>query len=461
MSYRYIQIGILLLFSISVMPAVAGEVSEFRLNNGLKLIIKEDHRAPVVVSQVWYKVGSSYETEGRTGLSHMLEHMMFKGTQKYGSNEFSQIMAANGASENAFTSTDYTAFFQTIAKDRLALSFELEADRMHNLVLNQDEFTKERQVVLEERRSRTDDDANSALYEIFMATAFQTSSYRNPIIGWKNDIEQYELADLQTWYHQWYGPNNATLVVVGDVEPNEVFKLAQQYFDTVPTIKVPSSKSRIEIPQVGTKRVTVRLPAKLPYLVMGYKVPSLKTVSPEREWEVYALEILSELLSGSDSARFSKYLERGQQIATVAYASYSLYDRLETLFEISGIPAEQHTTEELETQLRDQISQLQTTQVSLEELNRVKIQLRASKTYELDSMFYQGMKIGMLESIGLDWHSIDDYLTKIDAITSEQLQTIANKYFIDDHLTIAVLDPQPITGQQTTQNLHHEEGGIH
>ncbi len=454
MSYQYV-LGILL-FCFSVTATIAGEVSEFKLNNGLKLLVKEDHRAPVVVSQVWYKVGGSYEVEGKTGLSHMLEHMMFKGTEKYPSGKFSQIMAANGASENAFTGADYTAFFQTIANDRLALSFELEADRMQGLKLSTDEFVKERQVVLEERRTRTEDDPNSLLYEYFQATAFQTSSYHNPIIGWKNDIEEYTLADIQDWYHQWYVPNNAVLVVVGDVEPQAVLNLAQKYFEPIPAAKISPAKSRIEVSQLGSKRIVVKRPAKLSYLIMGYKVPSLKTIAPEQQWKIYALDLLSELLSGSDSSRFTKHLVRGQQVATAAYASYSLNARLETLFELSGIPTEQHSVAELENSLLKQINQLKTELVPIEELNRVKIQLRASKVYEQDSMFYQGMKIGMMETVGLDWRLVDDYLTQIEAITPEQIQAVANQYLIDDRLTVGILEPQPIQEQQV-----HNAGEIH
>jgi zinc protease len=433
-----------LLFSTSL---IAGEVHEFTLDNGLKLIVKEDHRAPVVVSQVWYKVGASYELEGKTGLSHMLEHMMFKGTKKHPPGEFSRIMAVNGASENAFTGTDYTAYFQTLEKSRLHLSFELEADRMRNLVLVEKEFLKERQVVAEERRTRTQDRPTSLTYEYFMATAYQTSPYHNPVIGWMSDIQNYTIADLQAWYQRWYAPNNATLVVVGDVEAQAVFALAKQYFGPLKPIQIIPPNQRPEVKQLGLKRITVKLPAKLPYLIMGYKTPVLTTLSKENQWEAYALEVLANILDGGDSARLSKNLIRGEQIATSLGVSYDSFSRLTELFIISGIPTKNHSVSELETALRKQIKQLQTLRVDKAELERVKTQLRAAQVYELDSIFYQGMKIGLLETVGLDWRLFDSYLDNIKAVTAEQVQAVARKYLKDELLTIAVLEPQPLKGK--------------
>jgi len=206
------------------------QVHEKILKNGLKILVKEDRRSPVVVTQIWYKVGSSYEPNGITGISHMLEHMMFKGTKKYPAGEFSKIIAENGGNENAFTGQDYTAYFQTLEKSRLEISLKLEADRMRNLNLLEKELLKELEVVTEERRMRTDDKPRSKMYEHFMALAFSNSPYKNPVIGWPGDIAAYKVEDLNAWYRRWYAPNNATLVVVGDVEPNAVFALAEKYF---------------------------------------------------------------------------------------------------------------------------------------------------------------------------------------------------------------------------------------
>ncbi|MBE9561709.1 MAG: insulinase family protein, partial [Proteobacteria bacterium] len=394
MFYKYLQLLVLFCFSTTLL---AGEIHEFTLDNGLKLIVKEDHRAPVAVSQVWYKVGNSYEQEGKTGLSHMLEHMMFKGTEKYSLGEFNRIMEINGASQNAFTGIDYTAYFQTLENTRLPISFEMEADRMRGLVLVEDEFIKEREVVKEERRTRTDDRPISLLYEYFRATAYQTSPYHNPVIGWMSDIGNLQLADLQAWYQQWYAPNNAIVVVVGDVEPQAILKLVKQYFGSLQPSEIKPPNSRPEVEQFGVKRIKVKLPAKLPNLMMGYKVPVLAT-QPE-QWEVYALEVLAYLLDGGESTRLSKNLVRGQQVANSVGASYNLFSRLESLFTIQGIPTDNNTVEKLETAIYDQIEQLKDKLVEQQELEMVKTKLQASQVYELDSLFYQGMKIGLLETI--------------------------------------------------------------
>ncbi|MCP4698129.1 MAG: insulinase family protein [Gammaproteobacteria bacterium] len=422
--------------------AQAGQVHEYMLDNGLKLIVKEDHRAPVAVSQIWYKIGSSYEQSGKTGLSHLLEHMMFKGTNRYAAGEFSRIMAANGARENAFTSADYTAYFQRLEKSRLRVSFEMEADRMRNLVLEETEFAKEKKVVIEERRLRTDDKPTSLAYEVFKATAYQTSPYQNPTIGWLSDIQNLSLADLQAWYTQWYSPNNATLTVVGDVVPREVLALAKKYFGPLKSAPAIKPLSRPEVKQLGIKRVVIKRPAKLPYLIMGYKAPVLKTAT--NEWEPYALEVLAEVLDGDDSARLTKHLVRGQEIAASVGAGYDLYSRLTDLFVFSGVPAGDHSVSDLETALREQIKQAQETLVTKSELDRIKIRLQTSKIYELDSVFYQAMQIGMLETVGLNYKLLDEYVDKVTAVTPEQVQAAARKYLLDEGLTVAVLEPLPL-----------------
>jgi zinc protease len=215
---------------ITLPSLVLADVKEYQFDNGLKLIVKPDHRAPVAVTQVWYKVGSSYEYNGITGISHQLEHMMFKGTENLGPNEFSKIIAANGGRENAFTGRDYTAYFQTMEADRVEVSFRLEAERMRKLVLDEAELLKEREVVAEERRLRTEDSPTAMTRETFNAAAFMNSPYHHPIVGWMSDINNYEVDDLEQWYQKWYAPNNATIVVAGDVEPEAIYKLAQQYF---------------------------------------------------------------------------------------------------------------------------------------------------------------------------------------------------------------------------------------
>jgi zinc protease len=424
-------------------------VAEYILKNGLKVLVKEDHRSPVVVSQVWYKVGSSYESGGITGVSHMLEHMMFKGTDKHPAGEFSRIIAENGGDENAFTGQDYTAYFQTMEASRLAVSFELEADRMRNLHLLPEELKKELQVVTEERRMRTDDNPQAKMAEHFAALAFSSSPYKNPVIGWPSDIANYTVEDLQTWYQRWYAPNNATLVVVGDVQPQAVFDLAEKYFSLLKPSELTPLKPQTEIEQLGVRKMTVKVPAKLPSLVMGYKVPVLKTA--EHEWEAYALEVLAGVLDGGSSARLSSGLVRGKQLAVAASASYGLTSRLIDLFELDATPAEGKTVQMLESALKNEITKLQQHLIDANELQRIKAQVLASAVYERDSNFYQAMQIGLLETVGLGWQKADDYVTKVNQVTAEQVRDVARNYLIDAHLSIAYLEPQPIENNKSAK----------
>lgn len=414
-------------------------ISEKTLGNGLKVIVKPDHRAPVVISQVWYKVGSSYESGGTTGVSHVLEHMMFKGTEKYPTGEFNKIISRNGGEDNAFTSKDYTAYYQKLEKSRLKVSFEMESDRMRGLLLPKDEFEKEIMVVMEERRWRTDDKPQSLTYEQFYATAFDNSGYHNPTIGWMDDLKNMTVADLNAWYQRYYAPNNATLVVVGDVEPDAVFTLAEHYFGPLKPFKIAELKPRVEREQKGTKRVEMTLEAKLPYIVMGYKVPVVNTA--EIKWEPYALDLLAGILDGGDSARLSKNLIKGSKIATSAGAGYSMDARIQALFLLDGIPAKGTTTAQLEAALLKELDEVKNNLVTEAELNRVKAQVISSAVYEQDSMFYQGMKIGIAETVGIGWQEESRYVEHIQAVTAEQIQQVAKKYFTPKTLTVATLKP--------------------
>ncbi len=435
---------ILLVWQFPALTTAEGRVHEYTLENGLRLIVKEDHRAPVAISQLWYKVGGSYEQEGKTGLSHLLEHMMFQGTENYSAEEFSRIMAVNGAEENAFTGDDFTAYYQTLEKSRLAVSFELEADRMRNLLLDPEEFKKEKAVVMEERRYRTDDRPESLAHEHFIATAYQTSPYQHPIIGWMSDLQNLTLDDLKHWYRQWYAPNNATLVVAGDVDPEQVLALARKYYGPLSASEPPPILQRPEVPQLGMKRVTIKRPAKLPYLFMGYKVPSLNTLEAAQHWKVYALEVIAWILDGGGSARLSKHLVRGETLATDISARFDPYARLRGLFLLSAVPAQGHEVAELEQAIVTQIKRLQEEPVSGEELKRVKAQLISSKVFELDSLFYQAYKIGMLETVGVGWRTGERYMDEITAITPEQIQAAAREFLVEDGLTVGVLEPQPL-----------------
>jgi len=422
--------------------AAVANVHEYRLDNGLKVIVKEDRRAPIAVSQVWYKVGASYEPGGVTGVSHVLEHMMFKGTDSLAAGEYSRIIAANGGQENAFTSRDYTAYHQTLSADRLEVAFKLEADRMRNLTLSAEEFAKEIEVVKEERRLRTEDKPASLTYEQLSAVAYRSLPYANPVIGWMADLENMTVEDLASWYRLWYAPNNAILVVVGDVQAEQVLALAKRYFGPIEAETIPLQKARSEPRQRGVTRVTVRAPAREPYLIFGFKTPVVG--SSDEDWEPYALEILASVLDGGGSARFTRNLVRGREIAVSAGAGYSAFARLPGMFLVDGTPAPGKDIAMLEAALLDEIATVQRDLVSDSELRRIATQVVAGKVYELDSVFAQAMLIGRLEAINLDWKLAKEYVERIKQVTPEQVREVARKYLIADNMTLAVLDPLPL-----------------
>lgn len=434
-----IAVAVLLWAILAERPAA--EVYEYRLDNGMKILVQTDRRSPVVVSQVWYKVGSSYEPDGITGISHMLEHMMFKGTDILKPSEFSAIIAANGGEDNAFTTSDYTVYFQRIASDRLELCLKLEADRMRNLVIDDQELVKERDVVAEERRWRTDDNPESLTLEQFMATAYPTGPYHHPVIGWMDDIKSFTADAARDWYRRWYAPNNATLVVVGDVEPEAVHALAEKYFgplqpssDLAPAPQLPADG------QTEPRHVEVKAPAKLPYVLMGYKTPSLMTAA-DRD-EAYALEVLAGVLDGGSSARLSRDLLRGKQLAASAGAGYDLIQRLDGFLSLSAVPVAGVTTDQLIEALKEEVARLKQEPVSETELATVRAQVVASDVYQRDSVFYQAMELGTLETTGVGWQAQQEYISRVEQVTPQQIQAVARKYLRPERLTVAVLIPQ-------------------
>jgi zinc protease len=451
-------LGGLALLCLAAGPTWAVTV-ERTLDNGMKVIVKTDRRAPVVVSQVWYKAGSMDESTGTTGVAHALEHMMFKGTTKVPGDEFSRLIAAAGGQENAFTAEDHTAYFQTLPAERLDLSMRLESDRMANLILSPDEFAKEIQVVMEERRMRTEDNPQAKLYEAFMATAYEAHPYHNPVIGWMNDLKNMTIADVGKWYRDWYAPDNAILVVVGDVEPEQVFALAKQYFGPVPAHKLPLRKTLTEPDQLGMKQVNVKAPAKLPEVILAWTTPRLNDAA--KDSDPYALEVLSGILDGNDSARLPKSLVKDRQIAVSVSSDYDPVSRGPSLFTVDATPAEGKTVAEVEAALKSEIKRIQDQGVDEKELDRVKAQVLASQVFQQDSLFYQAMLIGQFETAGLHWQDIDTHLAKLKAVTAAQVQDVAKRYFIDDHLTVGTLDPQPLPkGEQFARPFSFGGGNV-
>ncbi len=426
----------------ATMAAAPAGTYEKTLSNGMRVIVKEDRRAPTVVHMVWYRVGAVDEVDGTSGVAHVLEHMMFKGTRNHKSGQFNELVAAAGGRDNAFTSLDYTAYYQQVPANRLDQMMGLEADRMVNLIVDPKEFSKEIKVVMEERRMRTDDKPQALVHEALMSTAFQAHPYRRPIIGWMSDLENMTAADARDWYRNWYAPNNAYVIVIGDVDKDEVFRLAEKNYGKIPRRALPPRKPLVEPDQAGIKRLTVKAPAKLPYLAMAWKVPELRNASKDRD--PFALEVLAGVLDGHDAARFAKTLVRGSKIAVSAGAGYDGTVRGEALFFLDGTPAEGRTVAELEQALRAEIERVAKEGVSPEELARVKTQIIAGQVYKRDSMFAQAMEVGGIEAAGLNWRDLDTVIEKLRSVTAEEVQEVARKYFKDDTLTVAVLDPQPL-----------------
>lgn len=426
----------------------AEAAQEFMLKNGMKIIVKEDHRAPTAAHMIWYKIGSMDEQNGTTGVAHALEHMMFKATKTLKSGEFSARVAALGGRENAFTSKDYTAYFQQIEKSKLEAVMALEADRMANLVFDKDEFAKEIRVVMEERRWRTEDNPIQLLYEALNATAFVAHPYHNPIVGWMDDLQHMTVQDAKAWHERWYAPNNATMVVSGDVNAVQVRALAEKYFGKIPPKAAPLAKPQNEPMQRGIKRVTVKAPAENPYVALAFKVPTLRDV--EKDDEVHALDVLAAILDGYDNARLNAKLVRTDKVANAVGAGYSSNARGPVFFLLDGTPAQGITTEQLEKLLRAEVERIAREGISEDELKRVKTQLIAGQVYKRDSIFGQAMEIGVMEMTGISHTQIDRIIEKLGAVTAHQVQIVAQKYFGDDALTIATLVPLPLSEKKIT-----------
>lgn len=440
-TWKRIAHSLVVLLLLTVPLLARANPFEHTLSNGLRIIVKEDRRAPTAAHMVWYRAGGMDEVSGTTGVAHVLEHMMFKGTPNVGAGEFSRRVAAAGGRDNAFTSKDYTAYFQQVPKAQLAQMMQLEADRMRHLNLDAGEFAQEIKVVMEERRQRTDDSPHARLGEQLQAVAYQTHPYRVPVIGWMNDLENMTVQDARDWYRRWYAPNNACVVVVGDVDHQAVFKLAQMYYGRVPARALPARKTPDEPEQAGIRRFTLRAEAELPMLIMAYKVPVLRDV--ENDVDPYALEMLAAVLDGHDAARLTTRLIREQQLAVSAGASYDSLARGPGLFYLSGAPGEGKTRADLEAALRAEIARIAEDGVAPDELARARAQLVAGQVYKLDSMFAQAMEIGQLEAVGIPHRQGRRIIEIFQAVTAEAVQAVARKYFVDERLTVAELDPLP------------------
>ena len=418
----------------------------FTLKNGMQMIVKPDHRAPTAVHMVWNRVGAMDEVSGTTGVAHVLEHMMFKGTPTVKAGEFSRRVAALGGDENAFTTDDYTAYYQQIPKDKLEEVMKLESDRFVNNEWPDEEFKKELEVVKEERRMRTEDRPRSLLYEQLMAATYTAHPYHNPIIGWMTDLDNLTANDARAFYKKWYNPLNAVLVVAGDVNPEEARALAEKYYGVLPTHPVEARKVVIEPTQTAMRALAVKAPADQPYLLMSFKVPQLRNVEnpTPSDWEALTLTVLSAILDGNDGSRFERNIINSEnRIADSASTSNGLYGRGPQLFFVEGVPAKGKTITDLQAALRAQIKKVADEGVSDAELQRVKTQWIASEVYQRDSVYSQANELGALWAVGLPLDTKDRMIEMLRKITPDQVKAVAQKYFGEDQMTVAVLNPQP------------------
>ncbi|MDN0075702.1 pitrilysin family protein [Crenobacter sp. SG2303] len=450
---RLTAVAVLALVPLQTM---ADEPVEATLDNGLKVVVKRDARAPVAVSQLWYRVGSIDEVNGRTGLSHLLEHMMFKGTPTVPAGEFSRRIAAAGGQDNAFTSRAYTVYYQLLAAASLPLALQLEADRMRHLDFKDDAFKSELEVVREERRWRVDDQPSAVLYESLYASAFVVSPSRTPVIGWMDDIRHMQPGDLRQWYRQWYVPNNTTLVVVGDVDPQTVIAEAKQRFGGYVAQVLPERRPQLEPTQLGIRRITVKVPSELPYLLMGWKVPRLQKIDDRPPYSLY---ILSALLAGQDAARLPRNLVRKARIVTSIRTDYELFGRDDGLFTIMAMPATGHGVAEVEQGIRRELTRIARDGVGEAELERVRHQIEASRIYQRDSMQQQAMQIGRLESQGFSWRDENAMSERLLRVGSDDVSAAAQS-LIDDNLTVVALQPLQAKGKPPAQ-AELLQGGNH
>nr|WP_110923855.1 pitrilysin family protein [Psychrobacter fozii] len=414
---------------------------EYQLENGLKIVIKEDHRAPVVMSQIWYRVGSTDEPINKGGISHLLEHMMFKGTTDVSSDDYERLIAKFGGVNNAFTSYDYTGYYELFPANRFPLALELEADRMKNLLFNEKEFVKEHQVVMEERRQRTDDNPLAKAYESFRLLALPDSPKGESVIGPMSELESITLPELKDWYQKWYAPNNATLVIVGDVDPQDVLAKAKRYFGELTPSALPKRPTVSQKGFRGYQKVDSEQAVQVPVLLMGYNVPSLVTADKNNEKQAYALSLAQDVLDGGLSARLESRLIREQGLLTTVGTSYDLLDRGDGLFLIQATPREGVSLEQAQQAIMTEIEKLKTDPIAADEISRAKTNTVTGLVYAQDSMEGQARMIGSLQSIGLDDRLLAELPTKLDGISIADIQMASKKYLVKDNLTVMHVIP--------------------
>jgi zinc protease len=431
--------AIVLLGAMLLPPSRAGagigeRAFETRLSNGLKVIGVEDHKSPLVSFQVWYRAGARYEGWGKSGLAHLLEHMMFKGTRTVSGADFTRTINENGGEYNAFTGHDYAAYFVTLHADRVQVAIDLEADRMHNLVLSEQDFQTERMVVIEERRLRTEDNPQAYLEEQVDSAAYQAQPYHWPVAGWIEDLDRLTLADVEAFYRSCYNPASATIVVVGDIHREDLVARLEKVFGPIPKGVERARVTYKDPPQTGERRVVAERPAQLAAVITGFHVPNLG--SPD----AYVLEVIEAVLSQGKSSRLYEELVRQKELALEASADYSLTSTDPGLFYVSASVIPGKDPEAVEKALTGELEKLKTAPVGERELEKAKNQLEAGFVFAQDSLFSQGMMVAQYE-IASDWRLIDSYVPSIRKVTREDIQRVANEYFNSVNRTVGVLAP--------------------
>ncbi len=443
---------LLSLMTSAALAQTPPKVEQFTLSNGLTVIVKPDRRAPTAAHMLWVRVGSMDEVDGTTGVAHVLEHMLFKGTATVKPGEFSRRVAALGGRDNAFTSRDNTGYYQQIPSGKLEDVMRLEADRFATNQWPDDEFKREIEVVKEERRSRTEESPRALMAEAANAMAFTASPYRRPVVGWMSDLDAMTPQDARDFYQRWYVPGNAAVVVAGDVDVAEVKRLAEKYYGPIAARPVPTRKPRDEPEQTGARRLDFKGVASQAYVSMAFKVPKLlpadlmddKTDSKAGR-DPLALTVLAAVLDGYSGARLNRALEQGDnRLADSAGAYNGLTGRGPQLFMLDGVPAAGKTTAQLAAALREQVALIAKNGVSDAELNRVKTQWIASETYKLDSVFNQARELGSNWINGMPLDAEARLIARLRSVTGAEVQAVASKYFGDDQMTQATLLPQPM-----------------
>jgi zinc protease len=415
-------------------PATAAPdsgVAETTLRNGLKVLIQEVRSAPVVSFMVWYKVGSRNESAGATGISHLLEHMMFKGTPKYGKGEIARLLQRNGASFNAGTSIDYTNYYEVLASDRLELAMEIEADRMANALIPEEEHRLEMTVVRSELE-RNEDNPHRALYTEILAHAFKAHPYHWPTIGWRSDVEAIRTEQIRAYYKRHYMPNNATAVIVGDVDVERARALVERHFGSIAPGSLPDPVVTVEPPQQGERRFKIRKPGDTRYLMVAYPIPEL--VHPDN----YALDVMGMILGHGKVSRLYQSLVEGK-LATETEAQNETA-RDPSLFIAQATAAPGVTLDALETALFLEVGRLKGEPPTPVELARARKQLQASFIYSKDSIRSLAQQLGYYETVG-SYRYLESYLDKIAGVTREDVSRVARAYLSEDARTVGQYEP--------------------